>query len=43
MRKLTKKVVKEEKVMQLYINEICQPKNWYCRPGVDFNCTNYYC
>lgn len=43
MRKLTKKVVTEETMVQLYGNEHCSGTNWYCKAGVDGGCTNYYC
>lgn len=42
MKKLTKKIVKEEKALQLYGNESCT--NWICNPSMsDSHCTNVWC
>lgn len=42
MRKLTKKAVKTEAMVQLYASE-GKNTNWYCQKGNDGSCTNYVC
>ena len=44
MRKLSKKIVKTDKMVQLYGGEGgTHNTNWYCSKGSDSYCTNYVC